>query len=167
MNVFALLLGSRISPRYPSVWGLFFVLLAAVACSPKDERPGLWLQGDEITTTVRDWRFTDEIEEIAIETRAWYLLAHSTTIWCVQHEGNLYVGSYGTEKKFWEKNIARDPRAKIRIEDKIYSAVITLVEDSALSQQLDSAYNQKYDMEEVFGAELIPPWWFYRIEQQL
>ena len=83
---------------------LLSVLLTA-ACSPKDERPGLWLGGEEATAMVNDWRFTDDIQEIAIETRTWYLLAHSTIIWCVEFEGNLYVGSYGTEKKFWEKKL--------------------------------------------------------------
>ena len=142
------------------------VILVTAACSPQDERPGFWLSGDEVTTLVRDWQFTDEIQEIAIETRAWYLLAHSTTIWCVQHEGNLYVGSYGSEKKFWEKNIARNPRARIKLDGKIYDAVITLLDDEALSQQVNIAYNQKYDMEEVFGTAT-PQWWFYRVEQQL
>ena len=115
---------------------------------------------------VNDWRFTDEIQEIAIETRTWYLLAHSTTIWCVEYEGNLYVGSYGTEKKFWEKNIERNPQVKINIDGEIYKATMSLLEDEALSREVNVAYNRKYDMEEVFGDE-IPLWWFYRVEQQL
>ncbi len=145
---------------------LLLILLLTAACSPKDERPGLWLGGDEATALVSDWRFTDEIQEITIETRPWYLLAHSTTIWCVQHQGKLYVGSYGTEKKFWEKNITRNPQARISIAGEIYKVAISLLDDEALSRAVDTAYNRKYDMAEVFGDE-IPRWWFYRVEQQL
>ena len=145
---------------------LLSIVLLTATCSPKDTRPGLWLGGDESTTLVSDWRFTDEIQEIAIETRTWYLLAHSTTIWCVQYNGILYVGSYGTEKKFWETNIARNPQARINIAGEIYKVTVSLLDDEVLNQQVDIAYNSKYDMEEVFGDD-IPQWWFYRIEQQL
>lgn len=142
---------------------LFLVILS---CSPKDERPGLWLQGKEVNTQIVDWRFTDDIEEIAIETQAWYLLAHSATIWCVQYQGNLYLGSYGDEKKFWERNIARNPLARINLDGQILNVMVSAVIDESLTRELDRAYTQKYDMEAVFGNEL-PPWWFYRIEQQI
>lgn len=145
---------------------LLLLVLLTSACSPKDERPGLWLGGEEATAMVNDWRFTDDIQEIAIETQTWYLLAHSTTIWCVEYEGNLYVGSYGIEKKFWEKNIERNPQAKINIDGEIYKATMSLLDDEALSREVNVAYSRKYDMQEVFGDE-IPLWWFYRIEQQL
>ena len=136
------------------------------ACSPRDERPGFWLQGNEATALIYDWQFTDDNEEITIETRTWYLLAHSTTIWCVQYEGNLYIGSYGPEKKFWENNIARNPQAKVKINDAIYQVIISLLEDEALAREIDVAYNRKYNMEEVFG-DAIPKWWFYRVEQKI
>ena len=107
------------------------------ACSPRDERPGFWLQGDEATGLINDWHFTDDIEEISIETRTWYLLAHSTTIWCVQYEGNLYIGSYGSEKIFWENNIARNPLAKVKIKYELYMVVVSLLDDEALTQEID------------------------------
>ena len=67
-------------------------LVAAVAvlgCQPEDETPGLWLRGEIALERVDDWRFTNDIEEIFVETRPWYGIPHSTTIWCVELGGEL------------------------------------------------------------------------------
>jgi hypothetical protein len=131
-------------------------LVAAVAvlgCQPEDETPGLWLGGEIALERVDDWRFTNDIEEIFIETRPWYGIPHSTTIWCVELGGELYIGSYGDEKKAWEKNLARDPRVKLAISGKLYEVTLA---------PLDAAYAQKYDMAEVFG-DVIPEWWYYHV----
>lgn len=136
------------------------------SCSPQDERPGLWIQGEEVASVIDDWQFTDEIQEIEIETHTRYLFPHSTTIWAVQYDDELYIGSYGEEKKFWESNIERDPRAKIRIDNRKYDVALSRVTDEILTQDIDAAYNLKYDMQEVFGDD-VPEWWFYRVVQQL
>ncbi len=165
MNHESLLTVSRELHRVQKLVFLFIVLLTA-ACSPKDTRPGLWVGGEEATARVNDWRFTDAFQEIFIETRTPYLFPHSTTIWCVEYEGNLYLGSYGIEKKFWESNIERDPRARLNIDDQNFNVTVSLVDDEALTREIDVAYNSKYDMEAVFGDN-IPEWWFYRVDQQL
>ena len=152
--------------KRPNLQAFLVLIILTSACSPRDERPGFWLQGNEATGVINDWHFTDDIEEILIETTTWYLLAHSTTIWCVQYEGNLYIGSYGPEKKFWENNIARNPQAKVKINNAIYQVVVSLLEDETLAQEINAAYNQKYNMEEVF-ADDIPKWWFYRVQQKV
>ncbi len=140
-------------------------LVAAVAvlgCQPEDETPGLWLRGEIALEPVDDWRFTNEIEEIFVETRPWYGIPHSTTIWCVELGGELYVGSYGDEKKTWEKNIARDPTAKLAIAGTLYEVSLAAVTEPDRIEALDAAYAQKYDMAEVFG-DAIPEWWYYRV----
>ena len=87
------------------------LLTTLLACQPLDERPGTWLSGKPASDAVTDWRFTNAIDDIFIETNPWYRIPHSTTIWCVELNGRLYVGSYGEEKKTWEKAIAHDPKA--------------------------------------------------------
>lgn len=124
----------------------------------------MWLGGEEVTTQVEDWTFADDVEEVFIETQPWYFIPHSTTIWCVQVDGNLYIGSYGNEPKTWEVNLARDAHAKIRIDGKIYRVAVTRITDEALTKDIDVAYNQKYDMTAVFGSD-VPQWWFYHVEQ--
>ena len=141
---------------------LLGVGLLASACQPKDTRPGLWLSGNPADEHTRDWRFTDDIEEIFVETRSWYGIPHSTTIWCVEHNGELFIGSYGDEKKAWEKNVARDPRATVSISGKLYAVTLVPVTGSSWVEALDAAYAKKYDMADVFGGE-IPKWWYYRV----
>lgn len=145
---------------------IFALLLLLAACAPEDERPGLWLNGESVETAVGNWQFTNEIEEIQIETQPWYLVAHSTTIWCISFQQELYIGSYGSDSKRWEKNIAARPNARLNIADKLYTVAISPVADAAMTGQLDLAYNQKYDMQAVFGDE-VPQWRFYRVEQRL
>lgn len=145
---------------------LIMLTMGLANCQPEDTRPGLWLSGEEVTSITNDWSFTDDIDEILIETGAWYFLPHSTTIWCVEFENNLYIGSYGEELKFWEENIERNPRARLKINDMLYQVELSLVEDTQLSQQVDEVYNRKYDMQAVFGNQ-IPDWWFYRVTQTL
>jgi hypothetical protein len=140
-------------------------LIAAVAvlgCQPENETPGLWLRGEFVAEPIEDWRFTNDIEEIFVETRPWYGIPHSTTIWCVELGGALYIGSYGDEKKVWEQNLARDPTAKLAIAGKLYEVTLAPVTESGQVEGLDAAYAQKYDMAEVFG-DAIPEWWYYRV----
>jgi hypothetical protein len=80
----------------------------------------------------------------------------------VEVGGELYIGSYGDQKKNWEKNIARDPAAKLAISGKLYEVTLAPVTDPARVEALDAAYAQKYDMAEVFG-DVIPDWWYYRV----
>jgi len=140
----------------------FVVGLAVTGCQPEDESPGLWLTGETAVARVDDWSFTDDIEEIFIETRPWYGIPHSTTIWCVALDGELYIGSYGDEKKSWEKNVARDPRVKLSIAGKLYPLELEPVTEPGRIEALDAAYAKKYDMAEVFG-DAIPDWWYYHV----
>ena len=138
--------------------------LTGLACQPVDEHPGLWLAGDTVREEVSDWSFSDPIEEIFIETRPWYRLPHSTTIWCVALDGGLYVGSYGDEKKAWERNVERNPEARLSIAGRLYEVTLEPVTDGDLIEAIDTAYSRKYDMVEVFGDE-VPDWWYYRVAQ--
>ena len=145
----------------------FFIGVASAltACEPSDVRPGLWLKGEEVTASVASWRFAAETDEIFIETIPWYGIPHSTTIWSVVVEDNIYIGSYGLDKKAWEKNLMENANARLGISGKLYSVVVSTIEDEKLSASLSLAYNSKYDMAEVFGEE-IPLWWFYSIKQR-
>ena len=143
-------------------------LLAVVvvtACQPEDETPGLWLQGETVEEKVADWSFSQEIQEIFVQTRPWYGIPHSTTIWCVALDGELYIGSYGDKKKAWERNIERNPEARLSIKGRIYDVTLAPVTDGDLVEALDAAYAGKYDMAEVFGEEL-PAWRYYQSAQR-
>jgi hypothetical protein len=141
------------------------LVLVSAGCAPEDERPGVWLRGEVVEDRIDDWSFSDDVEEIFIETRPWYGIAHSTTIWCVTLDDALYIGSYGDEKKAWEKNVARNPEARLSIAGKLYEVTVTPETDTELVEALDRTYASKYDMEEVFGDDL-PKWGYYRVDQR-
>jgi len=143
---------------------LLILGLLVVGCEPKDVRPGLWLGGELVSLPVEDWRFTDQIDEVFIETRTWYGIPHSTTIWCVRVSDELFIGSYGENKKYWEINVLRDSRAKLSILGRVYNVAVTRLEDPLLNRSVMMAYQRKCKLVEVFG-EKIPPWSFYRVEQ--
>ncbi len=115
------------SVRIASIVALLSLGLLFTACQPKDTRPGFWLKGERAEELIQDWRFTEDVEEIFVETRTWYGVRHSTTIWCVDLDGLLYIGSYDDDVKYWEKNVARNPAARLRIQGQIYDVTVTPV----------------------------------------
>jgi len=132
----------------PSVF-LVTALLLVMACEPKDRRPGLWLSGDVVTAPVSDWSFANAVPEIFIETRTWYGIPHSVTVACVGIGDRLYVPSvYRNRGKFpderyWNRNVVRDPRVRLKIAGKIYERKAVLVEDPAEWQAVLDAFERK------------------------
>ena len=149
-----------------TIWVLVVASAACLlSCTPRDERPGTRLSGVAAGKDVDDWTFTDDVDEIFIQTRTWYGIPHATTIWCVALGGELHIGSYGDGRKYWEKNVARNAEARVSIDGVIYDVRIDPVAAPDLVAALDEALNRKYDMQAVFGDE-DPPWWFYRLTQR-
>lgn len=145
----------------------FMFGLAQSGCAqPRDERPGYRLSGEVSPAHIKDWSFSNEIDEIFIQTTPWYGIPHSATIWCAEVDGQLYIGSYGPGgKKRWEHNVLRNPNAKLRLAGTLYEVTITPIADGGMGAALDAAYAKKYDMAEVFGED-IPEWWYYRVVQR-
>jgi hypothetical protein len=146
------------------------VIVVGLGCQPKDVRPGLWLSGEAGDAAVTDWSFTNEVDEIFIQTKTWYLLPHSTTIWGAEMGGGFFIGSYGygereEDKKHWENNVARNPEATLRIDGKLYDVTVTPISSPKVIARLHIQYNKKYDMVDTFGDEL-PSWWYYRVAQR-
>ena len=141
-------------------------LVLAVACSacwlePKGERPGFGISGELTTEAVTDWSFTDDIEEIAIETRTWYRLPHSVTIWCVSIDGELYVGAgfpdFPKERR-WVSAVKRDPNARLRIAGKVYERRLELITDPERTDFVDRAFGKKYHYDVDEDPEIVAYW---------
>ena len=96
----------------------------------------MWIKGELVTTPVADWSFTDQYEEIYLESRTWYLVPHSVTISCTAHEGRLYLTSTYSQggefpSRFWNKNVMRDPRVRLKIGDQLFERTLSLLTDVA------------------------------------
>ena len=150
-----------------SVLGLLIIL----GCEPGDYRPGAWLDGEEIETPITDWAFTDPFDDCFAETATWYGIPHSVKLWCVEHAGDLYIGSTGEGRRTWEKHIARNGEGAIRVDGKIYRGTLDPVEDSALTEAILRSYVEKYASHELWESTLtdeglLPSWRFYRLSQR-
>jgi hypothetical protein len=106
-------------------------------------RPGLWLTGEVVTAPITDWSFVDSvphpgrsINTVLVETRTPYLIPHSVRTVPFVRNGILYIRSHQDRMdlafphdKSWTANVARDPRVRIKIGDKLYEATMVLVTD--------------------------------------
>ena len=108
-------------------------------------RPGLWLKGEVVTTPVTDWSFVEQaphpgrsLNTVLIETRTPYFIPHSVRTLPTVRNGELFIRSHQDrmdvafpQDKSWTSNVARDPRVRIKIGDKLYEATMVLVTDRA------------------------------------
>jgi hypothetical protein len=124
-----------------------FVLMAMLAagCGPEGQRSGFLLSGKEAAFPA-DWRFTDDIKEIAIQVHTPYLIPHAVTIWCAQVDGQLYVGASAPSTKHWPGWVDKNPDVRLRIGDAIYSARLVPVDDAAAIATVRAAYSTKYQL---------------------
>jgi hypothetical protein len=134
--------------------------LSTVACSiePSDERPGLGLSGELVTGPVESWSFTDEFEDIFIETQTGYFLPHSVTIWCAAIGTQLYIAALDPEEKHWVANVRRDPNVRLKIGDRIYEQRLEPITDAGTISFIDRAFENKYGGDETEPDEPAAYW---------
>jgi hypothetical protein len=101
-------------------------------------RPGLWIKGDVVRTPVTDWSFVNKVYTCVLETQTSYLIPHSVRVGPFSRNGQLYIasGQVTFDKKFpadkaWTSEVARDPRVRLKIRDKIYELTLVLIADDA------------------------------------
>ena len=129
---------------------LGLILVRGMGFEPRDRSPGLWLSGEVVTTPVTDWSFTNQIEHVYVETRTWYFIPHSVTTYCTTSNGELYLTStypQGAEfpgNRFWNHNVVRDPRVRLKIGDRIYERKVSLVTDPAEKAAVLDSKARKY-----------------------
>lgn len=116
-------------------------------CPPSDRSiscklPGLWLKGEPVTSPVTDWSFTNNIQQIKIQTQTPLLLPHSVTIWCAVYNGNLYVSSY--RGRLWVEDIIRHPHVRLKIADKVYDRDLMVISDPAEKAAVLEVKGKKY-----------------------
>jgi hypothetical protein len=130
---------------------LTVIIVRIVGFEPKGNRAGLWLKGNLVTTPITDWSFTNKYPTIEIQTNTWYLIPHSVTATVVCSDGKLYLtsnypkGVTYPNGRSWHRNIARDPRVRIKVGDNLYDGTVTyLVTDPAEEAATVQAKIDKY-----------------------
>jgi hypothetical protein len=126
------------------------VVLRLVGLDPRERWPGLWLKGEVVTAPTSDWSFADKYQTIFVQTRSWYGLPHSVTVTCTAYDGRLYLTSvYPPGREFprdrlWNRNVARDPRVRLKIGTRIYDATLVPVIDAGEKDAVLAAKAKKY-----------------------
>ena len=139
--------------------GIALVFLRIVGYEPKDTSPGLWIAGNTVSEPVTDWSFTNEIDEIFVETRTPYLVPHSITTYCGVYDGNFYLFSAYYEggefpyARRWNQNVIRDPRVRLKIGGEIYQQNLRFVKDESAKAPIHNAFVDKYSDWQSPGIE--------------
>jgi hypothetical protein len=130
-------------------FALMLVVIATGCVDPKDRRPGLLLRGEVVESAIDDWSFSDAFQEVYLETATWYLVPHSVTTVCAGIGDKLYVPSLyyaggAWPNKYWNENVASDPRVRVEMGDKIYEREAVVVENPQEFQAALEALAAKY-----------------------
>ena len=128
------------------------VLLVGIAMGcvdPVDRRPGLRLSGEVESRAFTDWSFSEDYQEIYLETQTWYMIPHSVTTVCAASGGKLYVPTIYFEggkwpDKFWNANVVSNSNVRLKIGDKIYPRRASVIEDPEEFEVALQALADKY-----------------------
>ncbi|MCZ6617065.1 MAG: hypothetical protein O7E57_02950 [Gammaproteobacteria bacterium] len=97
-----------------------YIAAIFVPFEPDERRPGTRLGGDLAHVQDTDWSFLQGRNQIFVETRTWYLIPHSVTTTSWVADGAFYVPCGSCDSKRWPKNVERDPRVRLKINESIY-----------------------------------------------
>ena len=133
------------------------VLLLGVGCLvPNEERPGLRLTGNTQPRAVEDWQFLADRYQLFLETRSWYGIRHSVTTACLIHDGVFYIPSPNADSKRWVRNVARDPRVRVKVDRALFELRATRMEDATLSETLLEGLVEKYEVYAGMHSKGVP-----------
>ena len=126
------------------------ITLRIFGYAPQDQSPGLWLSGELVNQTMSDWSFSDQVDEIFVQTRTPYLIPHSVTTYCVTYNEQFYLFSayYGggnfPDARRWNQNVVRDPRVRLKIGDQLFDQTLIYVENESIRRPVHQAFADKY-----------------------
>src|SRR5690242_9472915 len=106
---------------------------AAWPIPPGLENMGLWVRG-ESAPTPSDWSFLDGLRTVRVETRTWYRIPFSVEGDVIRVGQQPYLLSHYfppkpgqpdtrdrfPEQRFWNRNVVRDPRIRLKAGDQVF-----------------------------------------------
>jgi hypothetical protein len=120
---------------------MLLLVLLSLGCGPIVMIPGGALSG-EVQATPADWKFTDSIETVQLETRP--SDPYSVNIWVVASGDSLYFATGETE---WAGYVASDSRVRLRVDGKLYELKAVQTEVAGERTAVLAAMKRKYDFE--------------------
>ena len=136
--------------------GILLVLIVALVSlrtfgyEPQDQRPGLWVKGELVAGPVTDWSFSNQFEEIFVQTNTRYGIPHSITTYCTTYNGDFYLfsayyqGGSFPEGRSWNVNVMRDPRVRLKIGEQLYDQTVSYILDDVTKEPVLQSFIEKY-----------------------
>jgi hypothetical protein len=143
----------------------FAIVLLLIACGPVGPIPGGPLWGEEVIDPVDDWSFAGSYRELQLETRP--EAPYSVNVWCVVHEGRLYIPSGKPKRKQWVHYLLEDDHVRLRVGKAIYLTRAVRVSDPDERRRAVEAWMAKYNVPDPDQPASEREVWFFRIESRL
>ncbi|MFP6654126.1 MAG: hypothetical protein VCB25_00765 [Myxococcota bacterium] len=121
---------------------VLMMFLFVLGCGPILVMPGGGL--DRTTSTVpTDWRWTDDVSTIQLETRPDD--PYSVNLWIIALGDSLLVHA-GTNRAAWVEHIEANASVRVQVEEKIFELVATRVSEQSEFDAFSDAYEKKYSV---------------------
>ena len=88
-----------------------------------------------------DWNAVADVGTVEVGTTDEDGSERSTTVWLIVVDGQGYIRTGGTK---WGENVVRKPEIGLQIEDDEFALRVEFVEDDALRERIETAFNEKY-----------------------
>ena len=151
------------------VAGLAIATLVYAYTCPCAVLPGLWLQGEEITTKVDDWTFANDVKYCEVEVSSWK--PHSVTVNCMATpQGDLFISCSQCEGKTWSSIAVSNPSANIRILESVYPVQLVRVtakkerEDAWQARHLKTQSFREPAEQSDKIPEIPEHWWTFQVK---
>lgn len=139
--------------------------LAFSAICPCERTPGGWLFGDVVEEPVTDWRFANDVPLCEIQVYRWGTLPHSITLNCMATaDGALYLSCAGCDGKVWSSAALADPRARLRLGERVYPVRLERVEDPEVLDRAWDARARKTGRGDNEPRQA--GWWSFRVHSR-
>ena len=139
------------------------VLLGAalsLGCEPTGPLPGGELSGEVVAELPSDWSFSDDWENVQLETRPED--PYSVNVWGVGVGDRFYLGSGEGGESTWTQHIGEDSAVRLRVGEQIYELSAVRIEDAEERDRFLAAMKRKYDWEP--SAEESDRAWVFRLD---
>ena len=151
--------GRNLASRLLRCVGPLGVALLLACGGPWGPFPGGALSGEEHPYPAHGFEFAADAETVAVEVGG--ESPRSVQTWVLVLDGQLFVpADFFNPGKRWPHQAIADPRARLRIEDRIHAGRLTRIQDPTTIDALRRATSVKYDVDEDSWAARIEVWWF-------
>lgn len=138
-------------------WITYQRAFAAWPIPPGLENMGFWVTG-ETAPPPSDWSFLDGLRTVRVETRTWYGIPFSVEGDIIRVGQQPYLLSHYfppqpgqpdtrdrfPEQRFWNRNVVRDPRIRLKAGDRVFELLAHHVTDADEMKACEEAFQGKY-----------------------